>query len=50
MKLCSGVLVLIVLGAAPLRAQELPPDSLFDRLIGGGSLPAPSPASTPPMT
>ena len=34
MKLCSGVLVLIVLGAAPLRAQELPPDSLFDRLIG----------------
>jgi hypothetical protein len=34
MKICSRVLMLIVLAAAPLRAQELPPDSLFDRLIG----------------
>ena len=34
MKICVRVLMLIVLAAAPLKAQELPPDSLFDRLIG----------------
>jgi hypothetical protein len=34
MKICSRGLILIVLAAAPLRAQELPPDSLLDRLIG----------------
>jgi hypothetical protein len=34
MKHCARVLMLTALAAAPLRAQELPPDSLFDRLIG----------------
>jgi hypothetical protein len=34
MKVCSCVLMIVVLAAAPLRAQALPPDSLFDRLIG----------------
>lgn len=34
MKISSRALVLIVLAAAPLQAQGLPPDSLFDRLIG----------------
>jgi hypothetical protein len=34
MKISSCALTLAVLAAAPLRAQGLPPDSLFDRLIG----------------
>ncbi len=34
MKVCSRVLMIVVLAAAPLQAQALPPDSLFDRLIG----------------
>ena len=34
MKSCARALMLAVLCAAPLRAQGLPPDSVFDRLIG----------------
>jgi hypothetical protein len=34
MKICSSVLLIAALAGAPLRAQALPPDSLFDRLIG----------------
>jgi hypothetical protein len=34
MRICSCALMLTVLAAAPLQAQDLPPDSLFDRLIG----------------
>jgi hypothetical protein len=34
MRVRSGVLTIGVLAAAPLQAQALPPDSLFDRLVG----------------
>jgi hypothetical protein len=34
MQTWASALALVLLSAAPLRAQALPPDSLFDRLIG----------------
>ena len=34
MKRCACALALALLSAAPVRAQSLPPDSLFDRLVG----------------